>query len=374
MSRKKAILAIPAILLTIVLSGLVYGYCIYHGYLQLNNPSKVQYPVRGVDVSRYQGEIDWNLLAQQDVQFAYMKASEGSSHVDEKFAYNWNHADETELKTGAYHFFSFDSPGETQAENFINVVGIREGMLPPVIDVEYYADKKVNSPQPDDLREQLQVILDKVQEYYQTVPVIYSTEEMWEGYLKGYFDGYPLWIRNVFTKPDSEADWTFWQYSNRGRLKGYSGEEEFIDLNVFCGGEEEWNQWFSGNAVTVPAKEESLFVQMAGTWHLDGEMTNRLLEKNGNSYHSLQEMFGTGLSGGNELTIGEDGTIEYHIGIGNGGTGQGVIDGDEVSAVITPYEDHSSEEEILTLCLEQGESRIYLVMDYWGEKLYWVWQ
>lgn len=369
MSRKKLILTI---LLIVMLGGLAYGFCIYNGYLQLNNPSKAKYPVRGVDVSHYQGEIDWKLLAGQDVQFAYIKASEGSSHMDEKFAYNWEHAAETGLKTGAYHFFSFDSPGETQAENFISVVGIREGMLPPVIDVEYYADKKTNPPEPDALREQLQAMLDKVQEYYQTIPVIYSTEEVWEAFLKGYFDGYPLWIRNVFTKPDSGAEWTFWQYSNRGRLKGYSGEEGFIDLNAFYGGEEEWNRWLSENAVTISEEEESLFVQMAGTWHIDGEMTNRHLEKEGNRYHSLQEMFGTGLSYGNELTIGEDGIIEYFIGIGNGGTGQGVIDGDEVGVVITPYEDHSSEEERLTLYLESGEGKTYLVMSYWGEVLYWI--
>ncbi|MFQ8823533.1 MAG: GH25 family lysozyme [[Ruminococcus] lactaris] len=68
-------------------------------------------------------------------------------------------------------------------------------------------------------------------------------QKMYETYLKGHFDEYPLWIRNVVTKPDSQADWCFWQYTNRGRLNGYAGEETFIDLNVFYGDIESWNRW-----------------------------------------------------------------------------------------------------------------------------------
>ena len=86
-----------------------YGYAVYCGLIQLNNPSKKRYPVRGVDVSHYQGTIDWPVLAAQDLDFAYIKATEGSSHTDEKFAENWEAAKDTGLRIGAYHFFSFDS-------------------------------------------------------------------------------------------------------------------------------------------------------------------------------------------------------------------------------------------------------------------------
>ena len=123
---------------------------------------------------------------------------------------------------------------------------------------------------------------------------------------------------------------------------------------------------------TDGAEGDNLFTQMAGTWHLDGVMTNTYLEENGNEYHSLREMFGTGIQEGHELVIQEDGSIKYYIGIGNGGTGQGEISGDEVKVTITPYEDHSSAEEILTLHLELGAGQTYVVMDYYGEKLYWT--
>ena len=63
-------------------------------------------------------------------------------------------------------------------------------MLPPAVDVEYYADKKSNPPDPESVREQLQIMLDRLEEYYHKPPVLYSTEDVWETYLKGHFDEY----------------------------------------------------------------------------------------------------------------------------------------------------------------------------------------
>lgn len=238
-------------ILVIVLCGVSYAICISKGYLFLNNPSPSQHPIAGVDLSHYQGTVDWEILSNEDIQFAYIKATEGSSHVDEQFAANWQQAGKTSLKVGAYHFFSFDSPGETQAMNFITSVGIRDGMLPPAIDVEYYADKRNNPPDSKAVQEQLQAMICQIESYYQTTPVIYATEEVWERYLKGHFDDYPIWIRNVITKPKIQEPWTFWQYTNRARLKGYTGEETFIDLNVFHGSEKQWEQWLTEYTVSL---------------------------------------------------------------------------------------------------------------------------
>lgn len=234
------------IVLCILIVGILCAACfygVYNGYILLNNPSKSKYPIRGVDVSHYQGEIDWQVLEGEEIQFAYIKATEGSSHVDEQFSYNLEQAKQTDLLVGAYHFFSFDSSGEKQAKNFITYVEADESMLPPVVDVEYYGNKKKNPPDGDKLREELQIYLDSIKEYYNKTPIIYSTEEMWNTYLKGYFDEYPLWIRNVIMKPHIDQKWAFWQYTNRGRLKGYEGDEEFIDLNVFYGNEKEWREF-----------------------------------------------------------------------------------------------------------------------------------
>lgn len=254
-NRKRNVLLLAILIILVCCIG--YAFCISRGYLLLNNPSRSQYPIVGTDLSHYQGTVKWDVLSKEDIAFAYIKATEGSSYVDEKFSDNWKQAGKTDLRVGAYHFFSFDSPGETQAMNFITSVGIRDGMLPPAIDVEYYADKKINPPTPEHVREQLQAMLYQIETYYQTTPVIYSTEEVWERYLKGHFDDYPVWIRNVITKPRIQEPWTFWQYTNRARLKGYSGEEEFIDLNVYHGTVEQWEQWLAEYAVSVPEKPET---------------------------------------------------------------------------------------------------------------------
>lgn len=241
LKKRGKILILFLVLVVIASGGFMYGG--YNGYILLNNPSKSKYPIRGIDVSHYQGEIDWEVLASEGIYFAYIKATEGSSHVDDRFEYNLEQAKKTDLLVGAYHFFSFDSSGEKQAKNFIKNVETDESMLPPVVDVEYYGNKKKNPPNVDKLREELQSYLDSIQEYYNRTPIIYATEEMWNAYLKGYFDVYPLWIRNVITKPQIDSEWTFWQYTNRGRLKGYQGEEAYIDLNVFYGNEKQWRDF-----------------------------------------------------------------------------------------------------------------------------------
>lgn len=230
--------------MTLLILAVAGVFCVYNGYILLNNPSRSKYPVRGVDVSHYQGNIDWSILEKEDIFFAYIKATEGSSHVDPRFVENWQAAGETGLRTGAYHFFSFDSPGQGQLEHFIATVPAEPGRLPPVVDFEFYGDKKVNPPEAGPAVEQLKILLDGLEAHYGGQPVIYATEEAWEMYIRGRFDEYPLWIRNVKTRPDTgTVPWIFWQYSNRGRLNGYSGEETYIDLNVFAGTMEQWESW-----------------------------------------------------------------------------------------------------------------------------------
>lgn len=210
---------------------------VWNGVILLNNPSSTEYPVRGVDVSSYQGEIDWKTLADQDISFAFMKATEGSSFTDPRFAYNYEQAQQTHLRIGAYHFFSYDSGGDTQAEHFISTVYQVDNMLPPVIDLEFYGEYDKNPPDRDTVRHQLDIMLDKLQAHYGMKPIIYATERSYSLYLAGAYDAYDIWIRNVIGKPklSDQRKWTFWQYTNRARLEGYRGKEKYIDLNVFDG-------------------------------------------------------------------------------------------------------------------------------------------
>ena len=210
------------------------------GYIHINGFSASKYAIKGVDVSHYQGEIDWSEIREQGIGFAYIKATEGSSHVDDRFAYNYENAKNAGIRAGAYHFFSFDSPGKTQAENFINNVGEYSEMLPPAADVEFYGDKRTNRPDAESVRKELKDFLGALEERYKTKPVIYVTEDIYDLYIDGYFRGYPLWVRSIWGTPPKGIEWTFWQYTDKGRLEGFAGDETYIDLNVFSGTKEEW--------------------------------------------------------------------------------------------------------------------------------------
>ncbi|WP_431278544.1 GH25 family lysozyme [Leifsonia poae] len=195
------------------------------------------YSVRGVDVSTYQGKIDWPSLASQDIDFAFIKATEGSGDTDSRFEANWAAAQRTDLLVGAYHFFSFDSPGETQAENIIRTVPATAGALPVTVDLEFYGDYFAHPPSKERVRSILNPLLAELKKHYGVPAIIYATDEAYDRYLRdGYLEN-PLWIRSVALPPQlpDGRDWAFWQYSNRDRLEGYDGDEDYIDMNVFSG-------------------------------------------------------------------------------------------------------------------------------------------
>ena len=203
-----------------------------------------RFPVFGVDVSNYQGMVDWQLLEEQGVQFAFIKATEGSSHVDESARKNIEESAETSVKRSCYHFFSFDSSGHTQAQNYISVVGRDEIDMPPVVDIEYYGDKALNKPTQEETEAILSPLLEQLEAYYGCKPIIYTTLPMYIRYIRSGFTDYPLWIRSVTFEPDL-MNWKFWQYDDKGQLDGYFGEEPCIDFNVYNGTESEFEAEFN---------------------------------------------------------------------------------------------------------------------------------
>lgn len=235
--RLKVVILTASLLLAFVV---LLACLLYFGVIHINNPELKGLTVRGVDVSSYQGNIDWPLLASQDVDFAYIKATEGSSSQDPYFSQNWQGASKTNIKTGAYHFFSFESAGSTQAKNFIDTVGTVDGMLPPAIDVEYYGSfTSAETIDVDAVRKELRAMVDILTEEYGVKPVIYVSESSYKTIVQGYFEDCGLWYRSVYSGIPGDVDWVFWQYSNRHRLKGYDGKEVYIDMNVFAGNENE---------------------------------------------------------------------------------------------------------------------------------------
>ena len=94
---------------------------------------------------------------------------------------------------------------------------------------------------------ELKTLLDVLQEHYGKRPIIYVTEPSYLQYIYTYFDDYDIWLRYVVTDPP-EGDWRFWQYTDRAKLNGYDGEEEFIDMNVFLGDEEQWKNYIDSHS------------------------------------------------------------------------------------------------------------------------------
>jgi len=189
-----AIKLIAILIPAVIILGITAYSLVWNGVIILNSLSVIKYPVKGVDVSAYQGEIDWQELSGENISFAFIKATEGSSFVDKKFAYNLQEAQKTHLAVGAYHFFSYDSAGETQAQNFIDTVKPYDGMLPSVIDLEFYGDKEMNPPAREYVDRQLKAMLQALEDHYGQKPIIYATEKSYDLYLSGDYSEYDIWV------------------------------------------------------------------------------------------------------------------------------------------------------------------------------------
>lgn len=210
--------------------GLLFGY--QHGYVRLNYPSRSQFPVRGIDVSRHQGEIDWPTAVRSgDLQFAYIKASEGRDRVDPRFEDNWRHARGL-LARGAYHFFTFCSPGDEQAANFLKVLP-SDSELPAAVDVEFAG----NCQSWESLLEvgrELRTFIDLVEDATGRKPTLYVTKESFARLVRPSLGMPMLWLREVVWRP-SRADYptiAVWQYAGNGRIEGIP---KLVDLDVFMG-------------------------------------------------------------------------------------------------------------------------------------------
>jgi len=194
-------------------------------------PWAARYDIQGVDVSHYQGAIDWRALAADGVAFAYIKATEGADHIDPRFAANWQGAGETEIYRGAYHFFTLCRPGAQQAANFIAVVPRAAGMLPPALDLEHMGPCRQGPTMPDVMAE-ARIFLDRVEAHYGVRPIIYTTREFHDAHLRE-LRGERFWIRSIAAPPAfRERDWIIWQHHNRARKRGVQTP---VDLNAFRG-------------------------------------------------------------------------------------------------------------------------------------------
>ncbi len=139
-----------------------------------------RYAVKGVDVSHYQGEIDWRALRQSGVRFAYIKATEGASLRDPRFAENWRRSHDAGMVRGAYHFFSLCKSGAVQAAHFIAAIPASAGSLPHALDVEQMEPcpkgRRIARPLAE-----ISAFLDAAEKHFGQRPLIYTTQDFSRG-------------------------------------------------------------------------------------------------------------------------------------------------------------------------------------------------
>ena len=201
-----------------------------------------KYAVRGVDVSRHNGSVNWERLKYEGITFAYIKSTEGSSYIDVKYDDNYKLAKEAEMKVGAYHFYTFGLDGSLQAKHFIHNTIVASKDLIPAIDVEH---SSVNRYSNDNDYMQLVIneliILERnLYHYYGVRPLIYTNKDCYKLYIEGRFPENKIWMSDLHNEPETKDDnWIMWQFSHTGNIDGISGD---IDLNYFRYSFRQFNQ------------------------------------------------------------------------------------------------------------------------------------
>ena len=202
-------------------------------------------PIHGVDISKWQGKVDWAALRQAGTKFAFIKATEGGDHVDNRFLENWYGAKQAGVPRGAYHFVYWCRPAHEQAAWFKRNVPRDPEALPPVLDVEWNG-QSVNCPKKvprDQALAMIDVMLREMESHTGKRPIIYTDITFHKEILEGEYADYPFWIRSTAAEPHERYDnrrWTFWQFTTTGRVPGVNGD---VDRNTFYGTENQWRMF-----------------------------------------------------------------------------------------------------------------------------------
>jgi lysozyme len=207
----------------------------YRNYKSFDIHIPTNYKIHGIDVSSYQGTIDWKRVKNMredsvHISFAFIKATEGIIQADPFFQRNWREAHKAGITCGAYHYFRPKFSGKWQAVFFLQIIKSVKGDLPITVDIE-----ELDGVSPENMREQLTVFLKQTEAKTKTKPIIYTGLKFYQDNLSGYFDGYPLWIAN-YRGPDLDmgntTKWKFWQHSDNAKVNGISRS---VDFDVFNG-------------------------------------------------------------------------------------------------------------------------------------------
>ncbi len=193
-----------AVLLVVMPLGLFIYYRIYE-------PDRAVYQLRGIDVSHHQGHINWLSVAEDDVAFAFIKATEGGDHTDREYGANILAAEKAGIKAGPYHFFTFCRSGREQAQHFLKTIAGYPSSLLPALDLEFGGNCAAQ-PSPVNIGKEIAALVEVVEANINRPVLFYVTPEFWAAY-GSVLPSRPLWVRSIASAP-STAQWSFWQYHN----------------------------------------------------------------------------------------------------------------------------------------------------------------
>ncbi|RFB80821.1 glycosyl hydrolase family 25 [Methylovirgula sp. 4M-Z18] len=220
-----------------------------------------EYPVQGIDVSKYQGEIDWHRVRSSGIRFAWIKATEGGDHLDERFQENWENSKAAGVKRGAYHFVFWCRPWYEEINWFKQNVPVEPDALPPVLDVEATPDSKSchRHLSKEEVVPEMRAMLTEMERYYGKKPIIYSTVDFYQAILSdGDLSDFPIWVRSTKYEPThhyGDRKWHFWQYQADGNVPGIEAK---VDRNVFFGNERQWHTWLNVDDQQQVAVDENV--------------------------------------------------------------------------------------------------------------------
>lgn len=201
----------------------------------------------GIDVSDFDGFVDWVKVRNAGYSFAFAKATEGGTFRASTFSGNWTRIKGAGLIRGAYHFFRPTVDPVVQAKHFLKTVAdvdpLEPDDLPPVLDLEHFpksVEAQWASLQLSDRVKRVKQWIDHVEEALQRKPMIYTSYGFWDQFMKGVTDfaSYPLWVANYTSKPQPALptpwkSWQFWQFTDSTEVPGIPNPAE--DGNRFNG-------------------------------------------------------------------------------------------------------------------------------------------
>jgi lysozyme len=213
-----------------------------------DRPKPQDYPIQGIDVSKYQGNIDWDAVKNSGVKFVWIKATEGGDRLDERFQANWQAAKQVGIPHGAYHFVYWCRAPSEEVNWFEQNVPVEDDSLPPVLDVESDSESKTCHRRLEQQQTiaDMKLMLDEMERHFGKKPIIYTSVDFYEAILSdGAFSDYSMWVRSTKHHPSvryGSRPWKFWQYQADGSVPGIAGH---VDRNVYYGTPQQWEAFLN---------------------------------------------------------------------------------------------------------------------------------